>query len=237
MCRTNRKRQFTICCLTGMLIFAISFLLSACGSAASNDEAETTAMIDEEKSLETTAEETEAEETIPVFITNASLNVREGAGTSYSVIYTANSGDDLELTGNQQTTDSGSVWYEITTPEGDIGWVSGKYGTIGTGKKPETVVFRFDKVDSIRTYQGRTSGYAILRWKITPGTAKRTDFEVNISNDDILEIEEESLMITDGKQYYECKVRAKSSGEATIKLVEIKKKSESEEVLFEISEK
>ncbi len=66
-------------------------------------------------------------------VTATSLNVRSGAGTSYSVITKLSKGtvvDVLESASNG--------WKKVKTSNGTIGWVSGSYLTTGVVKYPST---------------------------------------------------------------------------------------------------
>lgn len=55
---------------------------------------------------------------------NPRLNIRSGAGTTYSVIGTANNGDIVDLLEK-----SSNGWYKIKLQNGTIGWGSGDYIT------------------------------------------------------------------------------------------------------------
>ena len=59
-------------------------------------------------------------------ITASAANVRAGAGTDWDVVTVAPQGSRFALTGNSQTLESGSVWYEIDLDESgsQTGWVS-----------------------------------------------------------------------------------------------------------------
>ena len=66
-----------------------------------------------------------------VFVPTDNLNVRSGAGTSYEVLYVAPEGQELYLTGRESDNSSGSVWYEIVSPEhAESGWVNSNYGIV-----------------------------------------------------------------------------------------------------------
>lgn len=60
--------------------------------------------------------------------TTAALNVREGAGLSYSVIVTLPEGAPVTITGAPVAA-SGFNWYPIVTNDGTEGWVAGAYLT------------------------------------------------------------------------------------------------------------
>ena len=59
-------------------------------------------------------------------ITASAANVRAGAGTDWDVVTVAPQGSRFALTGNSQTLESGSVWYEIDLDESgsQTGWGS-----------------------------------------------------------------------------------------------------------------
>ncbi|WP_052356575.1 C40 family peptidase [[Clostridium] dakarense] len=59
-------------------------------------------------------------------VTTSTLNVRSGAGTSYSVIGKVNKGDRVELLASK------SGWYKIKLSNGNTGWASGDYITKGS---------------------------------------------------------------------------------------------------------
>lgn len=60
--------------------------------------------------------------------TTAALNLRSGAGLSYSVIVTLWSGAPLTVTGVPVAA-SGFTWYPVRTGYGTTGWVAGAYLT------------------------------------------------------------------------------------------------------------
>lgn len=118
-----------------LLLLCVITLFAACGSSADITNEETETQVAREVTTEATVAETETE--VPeeikasVFISSSELNVRAGAGTSYDVVTSVNSGDKLVLTGNEQLTSSGSKWLEIELPDSDgTGWVSAKYGSV-----------------------------------------------------------------------------------------------------------
>lgn len=51
------------------------------------------------------------------------LNVRLGPGTNYALTGIVHAGDDLPITGR----DTVAGWYQIKLPDGQAGWVSGRY--------------------------------------------------------------------------------------------------------------
>lgn len=121
----------------GMIAIGIIYavLLSSCADSSSGNigtEASTASM-NSNLSTEPAAEpETEPkEETYSVFVTSANLNVRSGVGTSYDVLYTSQVNEQLQMTGNEDKTKSGTIWYEVITPDThEIGWCCSKYGTV-----------------------------------------------------------------------------------------------------------
>ncbi len=56
-------------------------------------------------------------------VTATALNVRQGPGTTYSVIDLLHTGDRVLATGQN----SAAGWYQITLSDGRTGWVSGLY--------------------------------------------------------------------------------------------------------------
>lgn len=119
-----------------LLVMISSILLSSCGetssSASESIEPQQIESSTEEKVEPTSKEEPQKEEIeIKLFTTTANLNVREGVGTSYSILYTAKEGEALVMTGNEDVSSGGSVWYEVCIPDtAETGWVSSKYGKI-----------------------------------------------------------------------------------------------------------
>lgn len=59
-------------------------------------------------------------------VTATSLNVRSGAGTSYSIISKVHKGDTVNIVG------SSNGWYKIELSSGKTGWVSSDYVSIGS---------------------------------------------------------------------------------------------------------
>ncbi len=59
---------------------------------------------------------------------SASLNVRKGAGTSYSRITTVSNGTNMVYLGETATV-GGTTWYKVSCSAG-IGWVSGAYSRL-----------------------------------------------------------------------------------------------------------
>ena len=86
----------------------------------------------ERREAEEASEEEEEQEADAVqdygsaVITASAANVRSGAGTDWDVVTVAPQGSSFALTGNSQTTEGGSVWYEIYLDEtgNQTGWVS-----------------------------------------------------------------------------------------------------------------
>ena len=86
----------------------------------------------ERREAEEASEEEEEQEADAVqdygsaVITASAANVRSGAGTDWDVVTVAPQGSSFALTGNSQTTEGGSVWYEIYLNEtgNQTGWVS-----------------------------------------------------------------------------------------------------------------
>ncbi len=74
------------------------------------------------------SEEVVEEPEIIMVITASSANIRAGVGTSYDVVATGVQGETFVATGNQETTSSGNVWYEIYLDEEKTmtGWASQK---------------------------------------------------------------------------------------------------------------
>lgn len=63
-----------------------------------------------------------------VEITVDSLNVRSGAGTTYSKIGSVKKGDKLTYMETKSTSDGN--WYKVKLSDGTIGWISAKYGKL-----------------------------------------------------------------------------------------------------------
>ncbi len=82
----------------------------------------------EETVSEEPSEEVVEEPEILMVITASSANIRAGVGTSYAVVATGVQGETFVATGNQETTSSGNVWYEIYLDEEKTktGWASQK---------------------------------------------------------------------------------------------------------------
>ncbi|MGL4914055.1 MAG: SH3 domain-containing protein, partial [Romboutsia sp.] len=59
-------------------------------------------------------------------VTTSSLNVRSGAGTSYSVISKVYKNDTVELLAKS------NGWYKIKLSNGKVGWASGDYIKLGS---------------------------------------------------------------------------------------------------------
>lgn len=59
-------------------------------------------------------------------VTTAALNLRSGAGLSYSVVVVLWEGAPLTITGTPVAVD-GFTWYPIKTGYGTLGWVAGEY--------------------------------------------------------------------------------------------------------------
>ena len=100
-----------------------------------------------------------------------SLNVRKGAGTSYSVITKLSKGtvvDVLESASNG--------WKKIKTSGGTIGWVSGSYLTTGVVNQPstdnstsQTSYKATVNTDSLNMRKGAGTSYSIIT-KLSRGT-------------------------------------------------------------------
>lgn len=121
----------------GMIAIGIicAILLSSCDDSSSGSKGTEESTVSINSSLPTepaTEPETEPkEETYSVFVTSANLNVRSGVGTSYDVLYTSQVNEQLQMTGNEDKTKSGTIWYEVITPDThEIGWCCSKYGTV-----------------------------------------------------------------------------------------------------------
>lgn len=82
----------------------------------------------EPMSSEEISEEIVEEPEILMVITASSANIRAGVGTSHDVVATGVQGQVFVATGNQETTSSGNVWYEIYLDEEktQTGWASQK---------------------------------------------------------------------------------------------------------------
>ena len=115
--------------VSGLLISGCAYedYLSSDSSDVKTSSVETNAATEEEKTVDTTPKY--EEKTISVYTTSAELNIRSGVGTSNEVIYVAQSGERLEMTGSEGKSGSGATWYEVITPNG-VGWCSGNYGTV-----------------------------------------------------------------------------------------------------------
>lgn len=68
-------------------------------------------------------------------VTTGAVNLRGGAGLSYSVIVTLWSGAPLTVTGSP-TAASGYVWYPVRTGYGTNGWVAGSFLTAASAPPP-----------------------------------------------------------------------------------------------------
>ncbi len=55
--------------------------------------------------------------------TSGVLNMRDGAGTSYSVVGTLSEGAIVEVVGGPQTAD-GYTWFQVRTDDGTVGWAA-----------------------------------------------------------------------------------------------------------------
>lgn len=88
--------------------------------------------VEQEESVWDISEQEESEEESTVFgyleITAASANVRAGASTDYEVVTVVSQGTVLEMTGNEQTTENGTKWYEVylDADKTEVGWASEK---------------------------------------------------------------------------------------------------------------
>lgn len=107
---------------------------SISSTISSSDNTETTDITDSQDTE--TIDQDETYKQVRIGVTTTDLYVREGVGKSYRAIYVAPKGGQLEMTGNERLSDSGVTWYEVITPNGEIGWCSGDYLTI----TEETVV-------------------------------------------------------------------------------------------------
>ena len=77
-------------------------------------------------------------------VTASTLNVRSGAGTSYSVVTKAYKGDKVELL------ESSNGWYKIKLSSGKVGWVSSDYITkIDNSNNTEHETPSIDKAQAI----------------------------------------------------------------------------------------
>ena len=96
-------------------------------------------------------------------VTTDTLNVRSGAGTSYSIISKVYKGDTVNIVG------SSNGWYKIELSSGKTGWVSGDYVSVGsssdnsssdnttTENKKGTVT-----TDTINERSGAGTSYSII---------------------------------------------------------------------------
>lgn len=88
--------------------------------------------VEQEESVWDISEQEESEEESTVFgyleITASSANVRAGASTDYEVVTVVSQGTVLEMTGNEQTTENGTKWYEVylDADKTEVGWASEK---------------------------------------------------------------------------------------------------------------
>ena len=104
-------------------------------------------------------------------VTATSLNVRSGAGTSYSVITKLSKGtvvDVLESASNG--------WKKVKTSNGTTGWVSGSYLTTGVVEQPSTDSSTSQtsykatvNTDSLNMRKGAGTSYSIIT-KLSRGT-------------------------------------------------------------------
>ncbi|MBQ7832275.1 MAG: hypothetical protein IJ336_01705 [Lachnospiraceae bacterium] len=100
------------------------------GNITSSWQAEEVVEVSETEpmSSEEISEEIVEEPEILMVITASSANIRAGVGTSHDVVATGVQGQVFVATGNQETTSSGNVWYEIYLDEEktQTGWASQK---------------------------------------------------------------------------------------------------------------
>lgn len=88
--------------------------------------------LEQEEAVGDISEQEEFEEESTVFgyleITASSANVRAGASTDYEVVTVVSQGTVLEMTGNEQTTENGTKWYEVylDADKTEVGWASEK---------------------------------------------------------------------------------------------------------------
>lgn len=88
--------------------------------------------VEQEEAVWDISEQEESEEESTVFgyleITASSANVRAGASTDYEVVTVVSQGTVLEMTGNEQTTENGTKWYEVylDADKTEVGWASEK---------------------------------------------------------------------------------------------------------------
>lgn len=82
-------------------------------------------------------------------VTGETLNVRKGAGTSYTKVATLKKGDAFKVTG------SSGNWFNIKTFDGVTGWVSKNYATAGAN----AVV----TASTLNMRSGAGTGYSVVR--------------------------------------------------------------------------
>ncbi len=96
--------------------------------------------VDQQTATESTTPEPSTEKRLKV--TGSTVNVRTGAGTSYSKIATASKNEEYVYTGSAKAS-NGVTWYKITLSSTSSGWICGTYVELvevasSTGSAPTT---------------------------------------------------------------------------------------------------
>ena len=104
-------------------------------------------------------------------VTATSLNVRSGAGTSYSVITKLSKGTVVDVLEN-----ASNGWKKVKTSNGTTGWVSGSYLTTGVVEYPstdnstsQTSYKATVNTDSLNMRKGAGTSYSVIT-KLSKGT-------------------------------------------------------------------
>ena len=110
-------------------------------------------------------------------VTATVLNVRSGAGTSYSIVTKINKGNKVNII------ESKNGWYKIKTSNGKIGWVSGDYIKISTNSESSN-----DNSTSSVTNKTGTVTATVLNVRSGAGTSYSVVTKINKGNKvDIIE--------------------------------------------------
>lgn len=67
-----------------------------------------------------------------VYITSASVNLRSGPGTEYSIVVNAKNGNVLDYAGLTEVDTRGNEWHSVIHPEKGMVWVSSKFSELQT---------------------------------------------------------------------------------------------------------
>ncbi|MGL5329500.1 MAG: SH3 domain-containing protein [Peptostreptococcaceae bacterium] len=122
-------------------------------------------------------------------VNTSALNVRSGAGTSYSVIGKLYKGDKVDILSYSNN------WYKIKLSNGKIGWCSSQYITVGSSngndnnntEKPESGKSGTVNTSSLNVRSGAGTNYSIID-KVYKGdkvdilTSSNSWYKVKLSN-------------------------------------------------------